>query len=178
MNANCAISMKYDHRLTIAAGLGTNIDHLNRAVNESWTNGTGAAQVNHGWHDKRTLAHGATDTLDLSDLAGLESAWAEDIQFDLIKGLLIQNLSSTPTDPIPADTITVATGGPNAWDSWFVGTMIVRGGMSVMYVVDKDDTVGMVVTAASKDKLRITASVDAGSGSLDYVIALIGVNNP
>lgn len=145
------------------------MDSPSLSTDATWRNGTGAAQVNHGWHDKRSLAYGANEDLDLSDVAApLEVAWLEDVQFDAIKGLVVQNLDETYS-------LTVGPSTADGWDSLLASTITIRPEATFCVMCGDSDTTGYVVTGGSKDNLRITSG-GVGSGTHLYKIALVGIN--
>lgn len=81
---------------TNAQDLSTPQDSLSVNVIRTLTSGTGADQGDLLWHDQRTLTNGATESLDLhgGTLSGAFGA----VTFDKVKGVYVENLSTT--DPI------------------------------------------------------------------------------
>lgn len=166
MSTRATISLSYNHLLSIAAGLGTNRDSPTLSASAGWANGTGAGQVNVGWHDKRTLTKGASEDLDLSGV--LTVAWATIVSFDAVKALIVQN---TDADEI----LTIGPTGSNDWSTFIAGDTIIRPGGSLLVMCGDADTEGYAVTAGTGDQLRVTAGGSA-PGTVIYKIALVGID--
>ena len=169
MNARTTISASYMHQESTSdspSGLGVNTVTPSWSVSANWSNGTGAKQINVAWHDKRTLSYGASETLDLA--GSLTGAWANTVTFDAVKALLIQNLDA-------AESLTVGPAASNGWSTLLADTVTVRPQAWFIVACGDSDTTGYTVTAGTGDQITVTAG-GSGSGSLDYYIALVGID--
>lgn len=134
------------------------------------TNGTGANQANTIWHDRRTLASAASDTIDLYDFGGgTPSPLGTVIANAAIKFIYIKNRSATATDvlTIGNDSTTAA------WNSFFnasdTNAITLRGGASLL--IAAPDASGYAVADTTNHLLKI---LNSGAGSVDYDIVVIG----
>lgn len=73
--------------------LNTLRDAINLTKGVSLANGTGANQADAIFHDSRTLADGANETIDLHD-GSLEDAFGDALTLDKLKAIYIKNNSS------------------------------------------------------------------------------------
>jgi len=93
---------KFGIRITInntkALDLDTAKDYLDLDLGASFTNGEGANNANVLFHDTRTLADGADDTLDLhtgtDDAGNIVDAFGDAVTIDKLKALYIKNSST------------------------------------------------------------------------------------
>lgn len=69
------------------------VDYLNLSRGVTFSEGEGANQINMVWHDQRSLADGANETLDFHD-GSLTNKVGVSITMDKIKALYIKNNSS------------------------------------------------------------------------------------
>lgn len=73
--------------------LNTPRDVINSTRGASLADGTGANQADALWHDNRTLADGANETIDLHD-GTLEDAFGDAVTLDKLKAIYIKNNST------------------------------------------------------------------------------------
>lgn len=126
-------------------------------------NGTETGQASKTFSDRRTVAGGATDSLDLT--ATLLDAFGAAISFTAIKAIVIKAAAAN------GDTLTIG-GNENAFDT-FLGadtdTLVINpGGVLVL----ADGGTGYAVTPSTGDVLDIT---NDDTDPADYEIILIGV---
>lgn len=150
--------------LSSSADLATGKSELDYQKSMPLANGTGADQANQVWHDTRTLADGANETLDLN--ASLTNQFGESVTFTKLKLILIKNKGTT--------TLSVGAAATNQFVA-FVGsaTDVVKVPGGGMLVLTAPDATGFAVAAGSTDNLKIT---NAAGAACDYDIVLIGVN--
>jgi len=163
-------------RNTLDDDITVSVTHPNLNYNPSLSNGLGNNQANRGWQSTdRTLASGATETLDLYDMAsidigagaGLDGLGQSFSPCDNILGIVIVNENAITADgqleisPDPSNgwtpigTHTVATGGA------------LRGQSMLAKFCPADD--GFEVTDASNNMIRMTANGAAVTYSM-YLI--------
>lgn len=138
------------------------IDPLTLLLATAFTDGVGANQCNQHWHDRRTLAGGASETLDLS--GSLTQFQGTTVTLSRIKVLYIYNRSTTKVltiDPDPA--------GVDGWTAFITDNLVLRPGGAILATAP--DATGWTVAGGTNDKLRITN--DAGD-SCDYDIYVAG----
>lgn len=125
-------------------------------------NGTDSGQASKTFSDRRTIAGGATDSLDLT--AVLLDAFGNAISFTAIKAIVIRAAAGN------GDTLTVG-GNENAFASFLGSTadavVIDAGGLFVM-----TSSAGYTVVANTGDVLDITNDDVAAA---EYEIILIGI---
>jgi len=127
----------------------------NRTIKLS--DGTGAAEVgDQQWSDYRSLATGASESLDLAGV--LTNAFGATITFNTIRLLLIENTSTASSLIIDG---TVA----NSWTGFLDanGTITIRPSGSnypSLLCVSGVDSTGMDVTAGSVDILKLVTTED------------------
>ena len=78
---------------TKAVGLTTVKDNISADWSVKLTDGTGANQADTLWHDQRTLADGANETIDVHD-GSLSDAFGTAVTLDKLKMICIKNGSS------------------------------------------------------------------------------------
>lgn len=125
-------------------------------------NGTDSGQASKTFSDRRTIAGGATDSLDLT--AVLLDAFGNAISFTAIKAIVIRAAAGN------GDTLTVG-GNENAFASFLGSTadavVIDAGGLFVM-----TSSAGYTVVANTGDVLDVTNDDVAAA---EYEIILIGI---
>jgi hypothetical protein len=152
--------------LTSALDLSSATSTLSDNNSYTFTNGTGANNVNNIFSDQRTLAASATEDLDLA--GSLTDAFGNTITFTKIKALLVVAASGNTND------VVVGGAGANGFDSWVSATgdsVLVKPGGCLLIVAP--DATGYAVTAGTGDLLTITNS--AGSTSVTYDVVIAGV---
>lgn len=145
--------------------IGTGTQSVNQNYKTTFTNGTGANQVNMMWTDTRTVSASSSDDLDLA--GGLTSAFGTTITFTSIKGIVIKADSSN------GDNLSIGGDGSAPITSLFnAGTdeIILAPGGTIALI--NPNANGYAVTATTADILEIT-NLDSGA-SADYDIILIG----
>jgi len=138
-------------------------DDLILTPQETFTPGTGNNQLDKLFHDLRTLADGANESLDLA--GSLVDMFGATITFVKIKAMLIRNLSAT-------QTLTIG-GGSNPFINWVAdATDMVKippNGMLLLVA----PLAGYGVTTGTGDILKVANSAGA---ACDYQIALAGTS--
>jgi hypothetical protein len=124
-------------------------------------NGTGNNQINKVWGDRRTIAAGANDDLDMS--GGLTDGFEVAFNFTVVKGIYIQNISV-----LDASKIIVGNTGTTLFTAPFVATI----GRNNKFMWE-DTWSGEAVVATSGDLFRITNA--NGAGQAIYEIIIIGL---
>jgi len=146
-----------------ANDLSVSRDDLILTPQENFVPGTGNNQLDKLFHDVRTLADGANESLDLA--GSLVDQFGTTITFVKIKAMLIRNLSATQTLTIGA--------GSNPFINW-VGhptdtIKIPPNGMFLLVA----PLAGFAVTAGTGDILKVA---NAAGAACDYQIALAGTS--
>lgn len=148
-----------------SVGVGIVKDHQSISEFRSFTDGTLAAypQADIAWHDERTLASGASETLDL--YGSLTDAFGATVNMLGVRALFVQNTGTT--------TITIA-GDPSAPASLFfqVATSGITLPASATMMINAPIT-GMAVTSETADLLKVTNSI-GGTGT--YKIMILGTS--
>ena len=135
--------------------------------------GTGAGQVDQVFHDRRTLAGGASEELDLA--GALTNAFGATVTFAKIKGIAIINRSNETLDghsPTDAD-LDIGGAAANAFQGPFVDSsdkLNLAAGAPLL--IAKPDADGWTVTAGTGDLLKIENK--DGSEEAVYDIVLVG----
>ena len=152
------------------------VDPLVLRTLDSWTWGDGAGAVNTFWHDQRTLAPQAEETLNLWDYALIDNASGRGIRFTKIRLVYIR-VVNYPVIGRAADEMGISEAVAFAWAGPFGG---VPGspGFRLVYpsylLVMRDDEDGWTVDS---DFYRFTIRNDRAGGQTDivYNIVLVGV---
>jgi hypothetical protein len=149
---------------TNALDLSSISDTLRLPITHAFTAGTGALKAQITWHDQRTLAAEATDSLDLA--GGLSHAFGT-ATFTKIKALLIYNTTATTgivlhVGGAASNALATLTGAVN-------DVMVVGAGGSLVLTAPTD---GYVVTAGTADILKIYNP--SATTALTYDIVVIG----
>lgn len=162
LNFEGEISVDFANTYTNALDLSTPSDVLSLSKTWTFANGKADDEAESQWHDQRTLAGSAVDSIDL--YGALTDAFGQTLNFTKIKALYIENLSAS-------DILRVG-GGSNALVNWIQtsGDQVNIGpGGAMLLVCPK--TAGYAVTAGTADILTIT---NTGTGSNSYKIVVIG----
>lgn len=137
-------------------------------VQKTWqiafTDGAGANQGNQQWHDRRTVATSATDTLDLN--GSLTNQYGTTVSFARVKLLLVYNETG-------GGQLQLRPGASNAWANLFpglggTGHYINSPGIVMHYA---GDATGWAVSAGS-DTIRLVNQ--SGSLTATYNILIVG----
>jgi hypothetical protein len=150
---------------TAAPGLGSASNVVTESITISFTDGTGANQLNVLWSDIRTLT-ATSETLDINGI--LTSAYGATVSLLRVKGIYVRNTSTTN-----GNNLLVGGAASNAWATLFgdvtdkfqvlpSGVLLAGGPLAT----------GYAVTAGTADQLK----VDSGSATITYRIALLGCN--
>lgn len=148
-----------------ALDLSTTIDQVNETRGKNFGNGTGANQADTIWHDQRTLADAANETLDIND-GSLTKADGTSLTLDTLKGLYIRNNSIDANLLIGGAAATVL-------GLFNDDTDILKLRPGGEFFVTAPDATG--INATSNPDLKI-AHDGTGSSSLTYDIILVGVD--
>ena len=152
--------------LASALDLSNSQDPLVVHVIKALSNGVGANQANQTWHDRRTLAQSATDSLDLVG-AALSDAFGNAISMARLKFLLVINNSVASTLQVGGNANAVPLYGAAAdYEILRPGGFKVWGGL---------DATGCVLTGGSGDILDITHGGE-DAADLTYDIVILGAN--
>lgn len=166
--SDAAISQTSSVRLSINStlldtlDLSTVKDEVVRRYAVELATGTGNNQANQVWHDQRTVATGATDSIDLAGV--LTNAIRQTVTFSAIKFVVVKAAAANttvisvtrPASGVPlftaeADSMPVGPNGLFVWSS---------------------PVAGVAVTAGTGDLLDI---VNAAGASAVYDILIVGV---
>ena len=157
--------VKVDLKNVKALDLNEVLDELGIDCSIKWTYGTGANQVNVLFHDKRTVAQGASETLDLNGGATLKDAFGDALTMDAIKFLYIKNTSVDLT-------VSVFGGGDN--------DLLIMGGTTDAqqlppgsFMLWACPTAAGIVTTVNKN---LKLAVSAGSGSAIIEVVAMGLD--
>ena len=158
------LGIQIQHNNSKTADYTSAIELLNQVISQSFGPGTGAEQSDLVFGpDKRTLAGGANESLDLNG-GGLTDIFGNALNFAKVRGLVIQNLSATKTFTI----------GNDASPFVFLGAgthTVVLPPNGFLLLVNQET--GWTVTAGTGDKLKVAN--DAGAAA-DYLIYILGTS--
>jgi hypothetical protein len=168
---SCSIKLSVGAVLNHELDLSTPDDSLSRVFELKLSNGTGAEAGNQMWHDRRTLANGASDNLDMYGV--LTNFRGETVNFAVIRAVILSNRV--------LNTSTLRYGGAaaNPWFPMFanssdIGVIPLPGATYPAYVcLTAPDAAGFPVGAASADIFKIAHGGEA-SADLTYDIIIIG----
>lgn len=156
-------------------GMGT--ESPTESSQRTLANGTGASQANALWHDRRTLAVGASENLDLAGV--LVDVFGAAITFARIKGIYVKNLGlGTLTSQTPTDDQDLLFGGYGPSGFPFAGffngdpTAVIRVNSGGEFYLDAPLD-GWSVGNASNDILKVER-LGSTSGNVVYDIAIWG----
>lgn len=161
-----AISAKV--RQTKALDLTTVTDPLDFRRAAHLNSGTGAGKADRVFHDQRTLAASASETLDLAGV--LLDAYGVAITFARIKGIFISAAVGN------SNNVVIGANVSNDWVGLLnaAGTLTLRPGASFAAMSGPADATGMVVTAGTGDLIKV-ANSGAGT-SVTYDVVIVGVS--
>lgn len=167
LNADVAASIRWVLNEELDLSTVSDSSKLDFAV--SLADGSGNNQVDAIWHDERTVAGGAQDDLDLSNLTRTLFGAAVSVALARVKAILIVNRSTAP-----GDDLTIGAAPANAFAGPFDGSAtakVVCGADSALVLCKKVD--GWDVTGTSKI-LRID---NPQAGAITYRIVILGVSS-
>jgi hypothetical protein len=164
LSSSLSISGRFT--LTNALDLSTPKDDLSYSFSDTLTTGTGLDSADRLWHDTRTLSATTAEDIDLAGV--LTDGLGATVTFAKIKGLIIENTSST------SGCILNVGNGTAGISSW-VGNVndICKIGPGGILLLWNPSLAGYVVTATTADILKIE---NLGGSSVDYKIILIGTS--
>lgn len=157
-----------------ALDLSTPKSKLSIAKNLALAFGSGAGKADQVWHDRRILAGGGSEDLDLSGV--LINAFGDTITFANLKVIAIINRSDEvlPGHAVATDAeVSIAPDATNGFDGPLAGTtpkLIVPAGGVLL--VTNPTAAGWAVTADTGDLIVITN--EDGSDQAIYDILVIG----
>jgi hypothetical protein len=137
---------------------------FNWTPQQTFADGSGAAQINQVWTDTRTLTASATENLDLSGV--LANAFGVTLALTKLKTIVVQ-ASSANTNNVQVTR--PASNGVPLFMAASDGIALPAGGI---FAAVFPDAAGVTVTASTGDILTVTNS--AGSTSVTYTITLFG----
>lgn len=153
----------------VVSNLANTSDHatvkadIDKTFSNAFTTGTGANQANDRWSDRRTLATGANEDLDLS--GALTDDFGTSLVFTRIVAIVIVSLATNTTN------LTVTQPAANGVPFTLAagdGVVIAPGGM---FVLTNPSATGIAVTAATGDLINIA---NAAGASASYDIFVFG----
>ena len=150
-----------------ALDLSNVVDASKLEYSTAMADGTGSGQCDKIWHDTRTLASGAADSLDLTALA--TSLFGANITLPLVKvkAILVKNRATTAGENLTIGGAASAFVGPFG----AAAHTIACPADSCVLLINR--LTGWMVTDGSADVLKIA---NAGAGSVTYDIAIVGTS--
>ncbi len=166
MTLATTLALKLTARQSKTFDLMTPAGYLEKIIEKTIADGTGAAQADLFFSDVRTI--GATSNDDL-DLAGsLTDIFGATITFAKVKAIYIENPSTNNGD------VVVGNEGTNPLVGWFgAGTHTIAIKPGGFLLIASPTVAGYTVTAGTGDKLRVR---NAGSASADIPVIIIGTS--
>jgi hypothetical protein len=153
-------------RNTGTTDLSSPVDVLLKQYGVHLESGAGAGMADRVFHDQRTLAASATETLDLA--GSLTDAFGATQAFARVKAIIVKAAAANTNNVIiGANASADFVGLLNA-----AGTITLRPGMAFAAFVGSADATGMVVTATTADLIKVANS--AGSTSVTYDVIIVG----
>lgn len=139
-------------------------DIINR--NYPFTNGVAATQNNRVWSDRRTVAFGGTDVIDLNG-GGLTDAFGVAVNFTHITGIIIYNRNTVAADVLRFGP---AAANPFQWVFSPAAGVYVEVGVTGGYCQWVD--AGKIVVAGASDQIAIVNA--SAANPIDYDILVLG----
>ncbi|MES0444980.1 MAG: hypothetical protein ABUJ92_00405 [Desulfobacterales bacterium] len=166
MSLEASVQISLSSVLQSALDLTTSKDTLSYKKTNTFTNGTGANQVNNQFHDQRTLAVSTAEELDLA--GSLLDAFGNTITFTKIKGIIVYAAAANTND------VRIGGSAANGFNSW-VGAVgdYVKVKPGGLFLLTAPDATGLAVTAGTGDLL--TLENDSSGTAVTYDIVLLGV---
>ena len=176
--SNIKFSLKLTSTMnnTLTDGNISSISQPNFSFISDWINGEDHNQVNRAWQSKsRSLASGASETLDLFDMASEDigagagkDALGQSIGFSSIAVIIIQN----DNDIDSAGLLEIQPGDTNGWTPIGIHTAATGGalyGQSILAKIQPNDN-GFPIMDGSLHTLKLTANSDDIEYSI-YILA-------
>ncbi len=164
MTLTAKIPIAFNITNTKDVDLSTVRDFFNDTRGKNFTDGTGANQVDTLFHDNRTLADGANETLDLAD-GSLSDAFGDAVAIDELKVVYIKNNSTDANLLIGAAGATSIALFGDVSD-----TLSLPPGGEFLFIAP--DANGVDITTNADLKIEHDGT---GSSSLTYDILVAGV---
>jgi len=166
MALNTNITLTFDCDYTYALDLSTRRDRFTYDFSTHLASGTGADQADTLFHDERTLADAANETLNLYDSGTLTDSVGNALTMETLKVLLLENTSSDAS-------LKVGAAASNAVGLFADSSDIevIKPGGHMLWTAP--DATGLDVTTNKNLKLEHDGT---GSDDLVYRIVLIGVD--
>lgn len=130
----------------------------------NYTNGGGAGQNNLVWSDRRTVAGGLTDVIDLNG-GGLTDAFGNAVNFVNVTGIVINNRATAALSIL---NFGPAVALPFLWTFTAAGSFIQ---IPVAGCYCQWDDAGRAIVAGASDQIRI---VNTSLVAINYDILIIG----
>ena len=166
MSLSATLNILFNCINTKALDLNTARDILALTGGVTFTDGTGANQADTLFHDTRTLADGANETLDLYASGTLTDAFGDALTIETLKALYIKNNSTDANLLIGAAAV-------NAIGLFSDSSDILKLPPGGELVFIAPDATGVDITTNKNLKI---AHDGTGSSDLTYDIIVIGVD--
>ena len=164
MPLEATVSVSIKSALSAALDLSTPKDNLFKKFSQAFADGSGANRASNIFHDKRTLASGANEDLDLA--ASLTNALGQAAVFTKLKALLVY---SRPTNTTNLTVSRPASNGVPIFSAAGDALVLKPG---AMFLFTDPSLAGVTVTASTGDLINVA---NAAGASADYDIVAIGV---
>lgn len=153
-----------------AVDLATPEEDLRHTLRETFNFGSGAGQVDQIWHDRRTLAGSANETLDFAG-GSLKNPFGATITFAKIKAILIHNRSDEQGTPT-AGQLDIGNAANPWWGYLGVGShkLHLEPGCWFVWVFPGD---GDEVVGGASDELKIEEMFGVQA---EYDIVVVGTS--
>lgn len=160
------LTLDLDATLSDVLDLATASAPIQYRKQQKLTSGTGAAQADRIFHDRRTVAASATDTIDLA--GAMVDALGDPAVFARVKAVIVV------ADAANVNNVNVVREGTNGVPLFLAlgdGIGVQPGGLFAWMA---PTAAGVVVTAGTGDLLNLVNS--AGGSSVTYDIVIIGAS--
>ena len=163
MTLNASIDLVVRARHTSPLDLSSPVDELLKKFAQEYADGGGVDQASKIFHDERTLAASANESLDLA--GGLTDAFGALLTFAGIKGLIIKAAAGNTND------VLVGGAASNGWATWAADpTDVVAVKPGGLLVLLAPTAAGYAVTPSTGDLLKIANSSSGTSVTYDIII--------
>ncbi len=160
-----SIKLNVNATLSSAVDIGSASQSIAYAKTLSFTDGTGANQINAVWQDSRNVAASTADDIDVA--GGLTDAFGNTLTLTKVKGIIVFSYAAN------GDNLKIGGDATAALINWVDDAtdeiILAPGGM---FMIGNPSAAGYAVTATTGDILQIT-NVDSGAAA-DYDIILFG----
>jgi hypothetical protein len=156
------ISLRVRSRLTGTSDLASVSSELDKPYSVTLGNGTGLGQANNAWHDRRTLAGGANEDLDMA--GGLTNALGVALVFTKIKSITFYS------DPANTANFTISRPATNGLPLFAAaGDAFVLTPGDVFQLTNRS-LAGIAVTAGTGDLINVAVAAAAVGQSYEVII--------